>query len=378
MITKKICAALVTTMLISSAAMAATDKKDSEPSEVTAEVIEYDMNTKKVTAAGNVFIKHGTPTTDNQGTPSQLNADAVEYDMANGVMTAAGNVLLKHGLMKATGLHALYNVNTKEAHLVGNVIVIREDMRITCNTLASNGKGYMTADGNVIATQTLAPNAKYPNGDTRTFRSERIDYFPDDRKHFLIPTGGVAESVADGTFTADYMEGWIDDEHYIGTGNAHLVSPARNMEAGGDMVDYSGKDAGKAVLSGNAWAHQDNNTIRGNHLTVYLADDGKLKAKDDNAVPKLEVPKLEMPQMPTVDKAFEKSAQVDDKKTVLDEFAKVAPAEELIGGEAVDKPFAEPKAEPAQIEPETEDKSAEDTITIDPASESDEATNNEP
>lgn len=378
MITKKICAALVTAMLISSAAMAATDKKDSEPSEVTADAIEYDMNTKKVTAAGNVFIKHGAPTTDNQGTPAQLNADAVEYDMANGVMTAAGNVLLKHGLMKATGLHALYNVNTKEAHIVGDVIVTREDMRITCNTLASNGKGYMTADGNVIATQTLAPNTKYPNGDTRTFRSERIDYFPDDRKHFLIPTGGIAESTADGTFTADYMEGWIDDEHYIGTGNAHLVSPARNMEAGGDMVDYSGKDAGKAVLSGNAWAIQDNNTIRGNHLTVYLADDGKLKA--DNAVaPKLKLPKLEVPQMPTVDRAFEKPAHVPDTKTVLEEFARVAPAEELIGGESVDEPFAAPKAEPTQIEPEAADKSVDtDTIIIDPANESDEATRNEP
>lgn len=375
---KKICAGLLAAMLVSSAAMAATDKKDDEPSEVTAEAIEYDMNTKKVTAAGNVFIKHGTPTTDNNGTPSQLNADAVEYDMANGVMRAAGNVLLKHGLMKATGLHALYNVNTKEAHLVGDVIVVREDMRITCNTLASNGKGYMTADGNVIATQTLAPNTKYPDGDTRTFRSEHIDYFPDDRKHFLIPTGGIAESVVDGTFTADYMEGWIDDEHYVGTGNAHLVSPARNMEAGGDMVDYSGKDAGKAVLSGNAWAIQDNNTIRGNHLTVYLADDGNLKATD-NAAPKLELPKLEMPQMSTVDKAFDKSTPLPSDKTVLDEFKRVAPAEELIGGEAVDKPFAEPKAEPAPLEPEAADQSAGDeTIIIDPTQGSDEATSNEP
>lgn len=370
---KKICAALVTAMLISSAATAA-DKKDEEPSEVTADAIEYDMNTQKVAALGNVHVKRGTADSE-----ANINADAMEYDMNSGIVAAAGNVLLKHGLTKATGLHAFFNVNTKAAQLIGNVIVVREDMRITCNTLASNGSNYMAADGNVIATQTLAPNDKYPNGDTRTFKSEHIDYFPDDKKHFLIPTGGVAESVADGTFTADYMEGWIDDEHYIGTGNAHLVSPARNMEAGGDMVDYSGKDAGKAVLSGNAWAHQDNNTIRGNHLTVYLADDGKLKAKDDNAVPKLELPKLEMPQMPTVDKAFDKSAQVDDKKTVLDEFAKkVAPAEELIGGEAVSEPFAEPKAEPAQIKPETADKSAEDTIVIDPASESDEATNNEP
>ena len=263
--------------------------------------------------------------------PSEVNADAIEYDMNTGIVTAEGNVLLKHGATKATGLHALFNVNTKEARLLGNVIVVREDMRITCNALASNGQGYMAADGNVIATQNLAPNEKYPEGDTRTFTSEHIDYFPDDRKHFVIPTGGLAESRVEGTFTADRMEGWIDDEHYIGDGNAHLVSPARNMEAGGDNVDYDGKDAGKAVLSGNAWAYQDNNTIRGNRLTVYLADDGNLKA----------TPKFEMPPMP-------------------------APPEKISPEEKTDAAQVEPKEveQSAQVEPEN--KSADETVIIDP------------
>lgn len=247
--------------------------------------------------------------------PSEVNADAIEYDMNSGIVTAEGNVLLKHGATKATGLHALFNVNTKEARLLGNVIVVREDMRITCNALASNGQGHMMADGNVIATQNLAPNEKYPEGDTRTFTSEHIDYYPDDRKHFVIPTGGLAESRVEGTFTADKMEGWIDDELYIGRGNAHLVSPARNMEAGGDNVDYDGKDAGKAVLSGNAWAIQDNNTIRGNRLTVYLADDGNLKA----------APKFEMPPMPTTDK--ETSAQAEPDKKSSDETVVIDPEE---------------------------------------------------
>ena len=269
---KKICAALTAAMLISSAAMAAQTTEE----------------------------------------PSEVNADTIEYDMNTGIVTAEGNVLLKHGITRATGLHALFNVNTKEAHLIGNVIVVRDDMRITCYKLTSNGQGYMSADGNVIATQTVAPDEKYPDGDTRTFTSECIDYFPDDRKHVIIPTGGVITSAVEGTFTADQMEGWIDDEHYIGSGNAHLVSTSRNMEAGGDNVDYDGKDAGKAVLSGNAWAFQNNNTIRGNRLTVYLADDGNLKA--DAA------PKVEMPQMPTVEEDVDKKsepAQVEKDETVI-------------------------------------------------------------
>ncbi len=254
---KKICAALSAAMLMSSAAIAA--EKDNVPSEV--------------------------------------NADAIEYDMNTGVVSAEGNVLLKHGTTKATGLHALFNVNTKEASLVGNVIVVDEDMRITCYALMSNGQGHMVAEGDVIAKQTVAPNEKYPAGDVRTFTGEHIDFFPDDRKHVLIPGGGIAKSEVEGTFTADKLEGWIDDERYIGTGNAHLVSQTRNLEAGGDQVDYDGKLEGKAVVSGNAWAIQDNNTIRGNRVTVYLADDGTLKAEK----------RIEMPA--DFDKAFEQKPE---------------------------------------------------------------------
>ncbi|MBQ3725623.1 MAG: organic solvent tolerance protein OstA [Selenomonadaceae bacterium] len=236
---KKICAGCTAVMLISSAALAA----------------------------------------DKDNVPSEVNADAIEYDMNTGVASAEGNVLLKYGTTKATGLHALFNVNTKEAHLIGNVIVVDEDMRLTCGALMSNGQGHMVADENVIATQTVLPNEKYPDGDVRTFRGDHIDFYPDDRKHVVIPGGGIAQSEVEGTFTADSLEGWIDDERYIGTGNAHLVSQTRNLEAGGDVVDYDGKQEGKAVVSGNAWAIQNNNTIRGNRLTVYLADDGSLKAE---------------------------------------------------------------------------------------------------
>lgn len=292
---------------------------------------------KKICAAAfaAMLISSAATAAEKDELPSEVNADVIEYDMESGIVAAEGNVLLKHGLTKATGLHAMYNVNTKAAHLIGNVIVVREDMRVTCNTLASNGQGYMVAEGNVIATQNLAPNAKYPNGDTRTFTSEHIDFFPDDRKHFVIPNGGFAESKVEGTFTADQMEGWIDDERYVGRGNAHLVSIPRNMEAGGDQIDYDGKDEGKAILSGNAWAIQDNNTIRGNRLTVYLADDGKLKADAP------EKPKLEMPPAPEFDNPFakDKPAQVKDK-----------PAD--------DKPSAE----------ETSDEKSSDTKSSDEAS----------
>ena len=105
---KKICAGIAAAMLISSAAMAAD--KDDTPSEVNADAIEYDMNTGLVAASGNVFLKRGEP---NQEQHAELNADAVQYDLNTGLVTAAGNILLKHGLMKATGLHAVFNAKTK-------------------------------------------------------------------------------------------------------------------------------------------------------------------------------------------------------------------------------------------------------------------------
>ncbi|MBR6013504.1 MAG: organic solvent tolerance protein OstA [Selenomonadaceae bacterium] len=271
---KKFLAVLSTAFILTSIA-AAEENQDEKPSELLADEVEYNMDTGVATAKGNV-----SASTEKNKIPSSLNADEVTYDMNSGVITATGNVLLKHGTGKATGAKAMYNVKTMESYLVENVIVTRDDLKITCNSLRNNGQGHMQADGNVIGTQTILPNEKYPNGDTRTFKGEHVDFYPDDKKHVVIPTGGIVTS-GDGTFTADHMEGWLDEEHYIGTGNAHAISPPRQMEAGGDRVDYFGKDQGKAILTGNAWAIQENNTIRGNRLTVYLADDKKIKVKPE-------------------------------------------------------------------------------------------------
>ena len=112
----------------------------------------------------------------------------------------------------------------------------------------------------------------------KTFDGDLVEYFPEQNQYVVIPGGGVVTS-KDGTFTADHMEGWLGDEHYVGIGNAHLVSPPRDLEAWGDRVDYFGKEQGKAILTGHAWAIQENNTVRGNRLTIYLAKDGKAKVQ---------------------------------------------------------------------------------------------------
>ena len=261
---------MATVGLVMMTATVTAEQTDNRQSEINADEIEYDSESGVAKASGNVKAKSQS----NKET-SELNADNVDYDMNSGVVNAEGNVLLKQGTGRATGARAMYNTKTMEAYLVDNVIVERDDMKITCESLRSDGQGHMQASGNVHATQTVAANEKYPNGDTRTFTGEQIDYYPDEGKHVVIPTGGLI-TMNDGTFTADYMEGWLDEEHYIGTGNAHATNPPRQMEAGGDKADYFGKEDGKLILTGNAWVIQDNNTVRGNRLTVYMADNKKL------------------------------------------------------------------------------------------------------
>lgn len=204
---------------------------------------------------------------DGSPEPSSLDADVVEYDMKTGVVTAEGDVLMKRGISRLAGAKAVYNVNTREGMVEGNVVAVREDMRITCDKLTTDGPDHMLAIGNVHGVQ-----------QDKTFTGEQVEYFPEQNQYVMIPTGGVVTS-KDGTFTADYMEGWLGDEHYVGTGNAHLVSPPHDLEAGGDRVDYFGKEQGKAILTGHAWAIQENNMVRGNRLTIYLAQDGKAKVQ---------------------------------------------------------------------------------------------------
>ena len=75
------------------------------------------------------------------------------------------------------------------------------------------------------------------------------------------------------------MEGWLKDNHFKGIGNAHIVSPPKSFEGGGDQAEYFGQENGKAVLTGNAWAIQENNTMKSQRLTVHLADDGQAKVE---------------------------------------------------------------------------------------------------
>ena len=199
--------------------------------------------------------------------PASLDADEVEYDMRTGQITATENVLMKRGEAKVTGQKASYNLNTMDGSVIGNVIAVYGDMRLTCDQLISYAAEHMQAIGNVHGTQL-----------DREFTGEKVDYYPKQNDYIRIENGGTAKS-KDGVFKADFLEGWLKDEHYLGVGNAYVNSPTKDLEAGGDRMDYYGKEEGKAVMTGHAWAVQDNNTLHGNKLTLYMAKDGSAKVQ---------------------------------------------------------------------------------------------------
>ncbi len=213
-----------------------------------------------ITAAGTLYAADE---------PINMDADTVEYDMETGLVNAKGDVLMVQGALKVSGQEAQYNSKTQEGMVEGNVIAVQSEknMRVTAHKVTSDAQQHMVATGDVHGTM-----------EDKTFSGPIVEYFqPQD--YVLIKQGGTITS-KDGVFTADEMEGYLKDEHLIGRGNAHVVSQPNDMEAGGDVLNYYGLEQGKAVLTGNAWAVQYNNTLKSNQLTILLAKDGQAKVSE--------------------------------------------------------------------------------------------------
>ncbi len=200
-----------------------------------------------------------TQKTESQKGISELNADTVEYNVKTGQMKAEGNVVIHYDGGVVTGASAAYNTKTSTGMMTGGVVADKEDMHLDCDRIELVSKTKMRAIGNVHGWQkdkrVEAPIVEYDN----------------EEGYVRLPEGGALSS-AEGTFTADYMEGWTKTEHAKGVGNAHIISPPRDFEGGGDEAEYFGKETGKLVLTGHAWAVQENNTLKSGRLTVFLKD----------------------------------------------------------------------------------------------------------
>lgn len=199
------------------------------------------------------------------GMASELQADVVEYNSKTGEMTATGHVVLTQDGGVAHAAFGVYNTQTKVGHLTGGVVADKEGAHLVCDVFHILSNTQFLAEGNV-----------YGIKEDKSYAGPRAEYFSD--QEYIRMTAGGTITTKDGSFTADYMEGWMKENRCKGVGSAHIVSPARNFEGGGDEAEYFGQESGKVILTGNAWAVQDNNTLKSQRLTVYLNEMGKAEA----------------------------------------------------------------------------------------------------
>lgn len=189
--------------------------------------------------------------------PVDLAADVLEYDAATGIIEATGSVRMLQDNAVVTGAKAQYNSKTEEGYITGGVIMHKDDLRMEAANIKITGNAHVTADGNVMIAK----------GD-RVLTGPQVDYFMD--KEYVIINSNAKITMPDGTMTADKMEAYLGENRIIGTGNVHILSEVRKLEATSDTANYYGEEKGKIILAGNAVAVQDGNTLRGKTLTLYL------------------------------------------------------------------------------------------------------------
>ena len=131
--------------------------------------------------------------------PTNLTADSLTYDTRTGVVTAEANVRMEQGTGWVEGVRATYNTRTEEGTVEGGVRAMREDMQLSCDRLFAQGQNHWQATGSVRMVKA-----------DRTFTGPQADYYPAQNDYLLAASGGTITS-ADGTLSADRLEGWLKE-----------------------------------------------------------------------------------------------------------------------------------------------------------------------
>lgn len=206
--------------------------------------------------------------------PVDLTADTIEYDSNSGLMVAQGGVKITQNTAVITGAQAEYNTKTKESYVSGGVKAVDGDSTLTAAEVRTYNNTHLVASGDPILVK----------GDSR-LEGPNLEYFTD--REYALVTGSAKLTTADGIMTADQVEAFTREDRAVGKGNVHIVSDVHKLDARAEQAVYYGvkstENANKVILSGNARAVQDGNTLTGNTLTLYLdnkameADGGRNK-----------------------------------------------------------------------------------------------------
>ncbi|MCX7780724.1 MAG: organic solvent tolerance protein OstA [Negativicutes bacterium] len=198
-----------------------------------------------------------------KNSPVELTADTIEYDSVQGIMVAQGGIRLTQDTAIITGAKAEYNTKTKEAYVAGGVKAVDRDATLTAAEIRAYGNSHLIASG----------DAELVKGDSR-LTGPKVEYFTD--REYAQVAGPARLATPDSVMTAGMLEAFIREDRAVGKGNVHIVSDKHKLDATADQATYYGAKAqespNKVILSGNARAVQDGNTLTGNTLTIYLDD----------------------------------------------------------------------------------------------------------
>lgn len=217
------------------------------------------MKLKKIALLALVCLMAGSALQAAGRQAVDLAADVLEYDSTTGVIHAAGSVRMRQGDATLTGSRAEYNINSREGSVTGGVTLHKDDVRMTAAAVKTLDSAHIAAEGDVVVTK---------GGSTLT--GPRADYYTD--REYVVIDADARIAMPDGTMTADRLEAYLADNRLIATGSVRIASQTKNIDATSDKATYDGGERGKVVLSGNAVAVQDNNTLRGNTVTLYLGE----------------------------------------------------------------------------------------------------------
>lgn len=192
------------------------------------------------------------------GGPVAVTADTIDYDANSGVINAQGGVEITQNGAILTGAAATYNTKNKQAHLTGGVRVEKDGAVLTAPEVFSYDDNHIVAQDNVVVTK-----------EDKRLTGRHADYYTD--RQYALVTGDARLTSSDAVMTAPQIEAFFAEDRAVGSGGVHIVSDTRHIDATADTGTYYGPKTGqeRMLLTGNARAVQDGNTLTGQTLTIY-------------------------------------------------------------------------------------------------------------
>lgn len=196
--------------------------------------------------------------------PVSVKGDEVTYDSRTGEAVITGNAVISQADGTVSGDKAVYNLKSGDGEISGRVVARRGEVDLTAARLLvrSNGEEMVAMGGTALTRGTdrlQAPTISYFSAQARAVTSD----------------GRARLDSAEGVLQANVLEYFLNESRAVATGNVHIESDRRNLEATAERADYQGAAAGKraeVVLVGNARAVQDGNVLTGNRLVMSLDD----------------------------------------------------------------------------------------------------------